>query len=92
VRNRFYAHVRNPMYIGMGIAVFGEALVFPVQRVAMLWMLLGMFFAINIFILGYEEPTLTRLFGADYEAYKRNVPRWIPRLTPYRPAARTTHA
>src|SRR5262249_42802238 len=38
--------------------------------------------AFHIFVLAYEEPTLTRTYGSKYEAYQANVPRWIPRLTP----------
>jgi protein-S-isoprenylcysteine O-methyltransferase Ste14 len=33
-----------------------------------------------IYIPLLEEPGLERRFGADYVLYKRNVPRWIPRL------------
>jgi protein-S-isoprenylcysteine O-methyltransferase Ste14 len=31
----------------------------------------------------YEEPTLRKMFGAQYEEYRRNVPRWIPRMSPW---------
>jgi protein-S-isoprenylcysteine O-methyltransferase Ste14 len=41
-----------------------------------------------LFVMGYEEPTLRRQFGAEYEAFCKNVPRWIPRLTPWTPATR----
>jgi protein-S-isoprenylcysteine O-methyltransferase Ste14 len=37
------------------------------------------------FVRLYEEPALLRKFGAEYEEYRRNVPRWLPRLTPWRP-------
>jgi protein-S-isoprenylcysteine O-methyltransferase Ste14 len=37
------------------------------------------------FVRWYEEPTLTRRFGADYEAYRRAVPAWWPRLHPWEP-------
>lgn len=37
------------------------------------------------FVRLYEEPVLTRKFGAEYDEYRRNVPRWLPRLTPWRP-------
>jgi protein-S-isoprenylcysteine O-methyltransferase Ste14 len=34
---------------------------------------------------GYEEPTLRRQFGAQYEAYRRAVPAWWPRRHPWQP-------
>ena len=37
------------------------------------------------FVHGYEEPALTRRFGAQYEAYRRAVPAWRPRRTPWAP-------
>jgi protein-S-isoprenylcysteine O-methyltransferase Ste14 len=85
VSNRLYAHVRNPMYFGMGTALVGEALLFPAQRNAILGMTAFCFVAVNVFILLYEEPALTRKFGPSYEEYRKNVPRWIPRSTAYRP-------
>ena len=52
------------------------------------WVLVwaGVFLAINfIYFLRFEEPSLERRFGEQYRAYKRAVPRWIPRLDPWRP-------
>ena len=40
------------------------------------------------FVRWYEEPTLTRRFGADYETYRRAVPAWRPRLRPWQPSDR----
>jgi protein-S-isoprenylcysteine O-methyltransferase Ste14 len=40
------------------------------------------------FVRWYEEPTLTRRFGEDYEAYRRAVPAWWPRLRPWDPGER----
>jgi len=37
------------------------------------------------FVHWYEEPTLSRQFGAEYETYRRNVPGWWPRPRPWRP-------
>jgi protein-S-isoprenylcysteine O-methyltransferase Ste14 len=37
--------------------------------------------AAHLFVVFYEEPTLRRSFGAEYETYRANVPRWIPRLS-----------
>jgi len=52
------------------------------------WRLLGygalIWLAFHIFVLAYEEPTLRQSYGAEYESYRANVPRWLPRLTPWR--------
>jgi protein-S-isoprenylcysteine O-methyltransferase Ste14 len=78
-----YRFVRNPMYLGMGIAMLGEALVFPRATHIVLLELAAVALLASIFIALYEEPALRQMFGADYEAYCRNVRRWIPRLTPW---------
>lgn len=77
-----YRHVRNPIYISVVAAILGQALVLADPRLivygALFW------FATHLFVVGYEEPTLAESFGADYETFRANVPRWIPRLTPWR--------
>jgi protein-S-isoprenylcysteine O-methyltransferase Ste14 len=78
-----YRFVRNPMYVGMGMALIGEALVFPNIMWLMLAMVVSLWAVVSVFIIEYEEPTLRRMFGADYEAYFREVHRWIPRLRPW---------
>jgi protein-S-isoprenylcysteine O-methyltransferase Ste14 len=40
--------------------------------------------ACHVFVVAYEEPTLERTFGREYEAFRAAVPRWIPRMTPWR--------
>jgi protein-S-isoprenylcysteine O-methyltransferase Ste14 len=35
--------------------------------------------AFHLFVVIYEEPTLKRIFGEDYEDYRRDVGRWVPR-------------
>ena len=78
----FYRRVRNPMYVALLVILLGEALFFADARV-FYWAL--MFWAgCQLFVLGYEEPTLRRKFGAEYETYRANVPRWLPRATPWR--------
>jgi protein-S-isoprenylcysteine O-methyltransferase Ste14 len=73
-----YRFVRNPMYIGAGLALASAALFYeslPLLGYA------GLFFlATHVFVAGYEEPTLRRTFGQDYEAYCRQVRRWWPRV------------
>ena len=38
----------------------------------------------HLFVVVYEEPTLRASYGVDYEGFCSNVPRWIPRLSPWR--------
>jgi protein-S-isoprenylcysteine O-methyltransferase Ste14 len=85
VKNWLYRHVRNPMYIGLGVLLIGEALLFPAQRRGILLMMLVLFLVVHLFVVLYEEPSLRRRFGAAYEEYCLHVPRWLPRLAPYRP-------
>src|SRR5213594_3533915 len=68
-----YRFVRNPMYVGMGIALLGEAIVYPNLTLVMLGLIVVLWAAVTLFIIGYEEPTLRRIFGNDYAAYCRKV-------------------
>jgi protein-S-isoprenylcysteine O-methyltransferase Ste14 len=72
-----YRFVRNPMYIGIGLLLIGEALLFQSTRLG--WYAAAVLLAFHLFILLYEEPTLRRKFGASYQDYCSRVPRWIPR-------------
>lgn len=78
-----YRWVRNPMYLGLGLFLIGEALLLPQITREMLTMVAILWVVVTAFILFYEEPTLRRRFGAEYEEYCRNVHRWLPRLTPF---------
>jgi protein-S-isoprenylcysteine O-methyltransferase Ste14 len=78
-----YRYVRNPMYVGMGIVIAGFALVFPHAWRIFAGELIFAFIASSAFVIIYEEPALRRMFGADYDEYRRNVRRWIPRLSPW---------
>jgi protein-S-isoprenylcysteine O-methyltransferase Ste14 len=76
-----YRYVRNPMILSVIMIETGEALLF-----ASVWLgLVGLlFFAINhVYFIFSEEPGLEKRFGQDYVMYKKNVPRWIPRLKPW---------
>jgi protein-S-isoprenylcysteine O-methyltransferase Ste14 len=76
-----YRHVRNPMISGVLFVLLGESVLtasMPLFR----WFLI--FAVINaIYIPLLEEPMLVNRFGEDYQVYKRNVPRWVPRLRPW---------
>jgi protein-S-isoprenylcysteine O-methyltransferase Ste14 len=78
-----YSRARNPMITAVVVLLVGEALLLGSPWV-LVWA--GVFLAINfIYFLRFEEPSLERRFGEQYRAYKRAVPRWIPRLDPWRP-------
>lgn len=77
-----YRYVRNPMYVGVFSAIAGQSLLF--QNFHVLVYGVCMFFVAACFVLLYEEPTLRRTFGAEYDDFCANVPRWIPRLIPWR--------
>lgn len=73
-----YSFVRNPMYLGAGLALAGAALVY---RSLALAAYAGLFAgAVHLFVRLYEEPALARAFPAGYEDYRRRVPRWVPRF------------
>ena len=78
----FYRYVRNPMYVGVLIALAGEALLFRSRALAefALWLWVGF----HLFVFLYEEHTLGRRYGEQYNEYCRHVPRWIPRFTAWR--------
>lgn len=80
----FYRHVRNPMYVGILIALAGEAVFF--ERRAMVAYLVLVWVVVHLFVCFYEEPTLARRYGDEYLRFKQNVPRWLPRLTPWQGA------
>ncbi|MGO9546367.1 MAG: methyltransferase family protein [Rhodomicrobium sp.] len=77
-----YRHVRNPMYAALLAVILGQALLFGDARLILLAALFWL--ACHIFVTGYEEKRLEREFGAPYRTYRANVPRWIPRIAPWR--------
>jgi protein-S-isoprenylcysteine O-methyltransferase Ste14 len=80
-----YRHVRNPMISGVMCVLLGEAALLGSPPVAAWWLV---FFAVNaIWMPLVEEPGLVRRFGVEYEDYRRAVPAWVPRRTPWDPAA-----
>jgi protein-S-isoprenylcysteine O-methyltransferase Ste14 len=77
-----YRHVRNPMYLAVTATIVGQALM-----LAQYWLLAyaALFVTTTAaFVILYEEPTLRRQFGAQYDAYRSAVPGWWPRLHPWR--------
>jgi protein-S-isoprenylcysteine O-methyltransferase Ste14 len=80
-----YRHVRNPMHTGVFLVLFGEGLLL---RSTPLLVLVAAVVVLHLFYIPLsEERGLERRFGEAYREYKRNVPRWIPRLTPWEPGS-----
>jgi protein-S-isoprenylcysteine O-methyltransferase Ste14 len=78
-----YRHVRNPMISGVLAVLLGEAALFG-SRPLLIWF--GIVLALNaVYFPLVEEPGLRERFGEDYERYRANVPRWLPRLRPWEP-------
>ena len=81
-----YRHVRNPMYLGVIAIILGQSAILGsatlLAYAAIFWALVASF------VRFYEEPTLARRYGAEYEAYRKAVGAWLPRATPWRPRGR----
>jgi protein-S-isoprenylcysteine O-methyltransferase Ste14 len=78
-----YRRVRNPMISAVAFVVLGEALFLGSIPILIEF---GIFALVNaIYIPLFEEPGLARRFGEDYERYRQDVPRWIPRREPWAP-------
>jgi protein-S-isoprenylcysteine O-methyltransferase Ste14 len=73
-----YRYLRNPMYVAVAATIVGQALLLG-RVVLFAW---AAVFALSVwsFVHWYEEPTLHRRFGAEYDEYRRTVPAWCPRL------------
>jgi protein-S-isoprenylcysteine O-methyltransferase Ste14 len=78
-----YRHVRNPMYLAVVTTILGQALL--LWRPVLIGYAALVAAAFAAFVLGHEQPALARTFGEQCATYRRAVPAWWPRLTPWRP-------
>jgi len=76
-----YRWVRNPMYVSILAAVLGQALLLADARLLAWGFVLWLGF--HLFVVGYEEPKLRKTFGEEYDRFRANVPRWVPRHWPW---------
>jgi protein-S-isoprenylcysteine O-methyltransferase Ste14 len=76
-----YRHVRNPMISGVILVLFGESMI--TASLPLFWWFVVASLINAIYIPLSEEPVLAKRFAEAYLDYKRNVPRWVPRLTPW---------
>jgi protein-S-isoprenylcysteine O-methyltransferase Ste14 len=75
VQGWLYSLSRNPMYVGVVLAVFGQAIVFASRAIAIYGAFLWLMF--HLVVVALEEPHLHDRHGAAYEDYCRRVPRWL---------------
>ena len=85
-----YRYVRNPMYVAVVALILAQGLV--LARPSLLGYGLVAWVVMATFVRGYEEPTLRRQFGTEYEAYRRVVRAWIPGARAYDPAPENVDA
>jgi len=71
-----YRWVRNPMYVGILLLLFGEAGLFESRNVFVYAAVV--FLVFHIWVVLYEEPILKQKFGESYQQYGETVPRWMP--------------
>ncbi|MBS0449537.1 MAG: isoprenylcysteine carboxylmethyltransferase family protein [Proteobacteria bacterium] len=78
----FYRFVRNPIYVAVTALIAGQGLLFGSVTVleygAIVWA------GFVLFVVAYEEPALGEQFDDEYQRYRANVRRWLPRITPWR--------
>ncbi len=70
-----YKFTRNPMYLGVTIALFGAAIYF--DNILSLLSPLTFFLIMNCYFVPFEEKLLGNIFGKQYLNYKKRVRRWI---------------
>ncbi|MDN5854736.1 MAG: isoprenylcysteine carboxylmethyltransferase family protein [Actinomycetia bacterium] len=77
-----YRWVRNPMYVFVALIIGGQALLF--EDIGVLVLCVVFLATTWLFVVTYEQPTLSRRYGSQYATYCENVPGWYPRLSPWR--------
>ena len=76
-----YAYTRNPLYIGNMLIYSGVVIISGAENIIFLLSSVLLFFIIQYtLIISLEEQTLQKLFHKEYQDYKKNVPRIVPRL------------
>ena len=77
-----YRYVRNPIYVAVVAIILGQAVLMGDWRLivygALLWL------AFHVFVVALRRTHARETFGSEYEAFRAAVPRWIPRMTPWR--------
>ena len=77
VRVGCYRFTRNPMYVGIVFLLVGWSLLAGSRWLGIYTAILGLGFHLRVVL--YEEPTLLKKFGPEFERYAATVPRWLSR-------------
>ena len=80
VLDGLYRYVRNPMISGLSMIILGESMIF--SSIELFGFFLFVVILNHVYFVYSEEPGLIKRFGKDYIEYKKNVPRWIPKIRP----------
>jgi protein-S-isoprenylcysteine O-methyltransferase Ste14 len=70
-------YLRNPMYVAVVAIIVGQGLLLA-QPVLVAYAAAA-FVVMATFVHYYEEPALVQRFGAQYDSYRNDVRRWLPR-------------
>ena len=76
----FYRYVRNPMYVGFAAGWMGLWIIFGHADLRLIVAVAAVALGVHLFVVFFEELTLRRRFGEEYENYRHSVRRWWPRL------------
>ena len=77
-----YAFTRNPLYLGSFLLGLGFTI--ASGRLVLGLLFAALFLGIYLPVMRVEASTVAELFGSEYETYRRAVPLFFPRLTPFR--------
>ena len=77
-----YAFTRNPLYFGSFLLGLGFTIASGRLLLALLFATL--FLGIYLPVMRVEASTMAQLFGSQYDTYRRSVPLFFPRITPFR--------
>jgi protein-S-isoprenylcysteine O-methyltransferase Ste14 len=77
VSSSIYGRTRNPMYLGVLLIMYGEAL--WLGSLGLVIYATGWFVFFHVFEVTFDEPFLKKKFGEEYTKYHESTPRWIPR-------------
>ena len=77
-----YAHIRNPMLLGLFIFLIGLGII--LGSLSLIFIFTPLFVLINVFYLKVvEEKEMEKKFGGEYLEYKKKVPMFIPKIKRY---------